>query len=77
MGQGEGLGDFGDLPRAFLTPEVDGGAHRHGAHVPGLRTVPNSTWSNLFGRVISSLWLIFTMKGILWAYLRATLPSTP
>jgi hypothetical protein len=26
---------------------------------------------------MSSLWLILTMKGILWAYLRATMPRTP
>ena len=40
-------------------------------------TVPNSIWSNLFGYVSSSLWLILTMNGIWWAYLRATMPSTP
>ena len=34
-------------------------------------------WSNLFGYVSSSLWLSFTMKGILWAYSRLSAPSTP
>ena len=34
-------------------------------------------WSAPFGYVRSSLWLIFTMNGILCAYLRETAPSTP
>ena len=40
-------------------------------------TEPNITWSNLFGYVMSSLWLIFTMKGMRWAYLRDMVPRTP
>jgi hypothetical protein len=40
-------------------------------------TSPNMIWSALFGYVSSSLWLIFTMNGILCAYLRDTAPSTP
>ena len=34
-------------------------------------------WSNLFGTVISSLWFIFTMNGMRWAYVRDTAPRTP
>jgi len=37
----------------------------------------NGVWSNVFGVVSSSLWLNFRMNGILWAYERATEPSTP
>ena len=40
-------------------------------------TLPNITWSNLLGSVSSSLWLSLTRKGIRWAYLRPTMPSTP
>ena len=41
------------------------------------RTVPHIVWSCWFGYDSSSLWLTFTMKGILWAYLRASSPRTP
>ena len=40
-------------------------------------TLPNCIWSYSFGYVSSSLWLSFTMKGNLCAYLRLTAPSTP
>ena len=35
------------------------------------------TCSYWLGKVRSSLWLILRMNGILWAYFRATDPSTP
>ena len=40
-------------------------------------TVPKSVWSYVFGYEKNSLWLIFTMNGILWAYRRATTPRDP
>ena len=40
-------------------------------------TLPNATWSYAFGYVSSSLWLSFTMNGILCAHLRLTAPRTP
>ena len=41
------------------------------------RTEPNSTSSALLGYVSSSLWLIFTMKGMRCAKRRDTLDNTP